>query len=250
MAKQSSKTTGQEPEFLNVDSRQNAIDSLETSVTFLRRDDDWRWKWLAIAVHHALYSFSVTALEDGNPMWVLTGNSRKDDEGHFCKRGQESLWSKSKRIMVGTGPAYRIAWDTTTETPPPVVRVEDDFAWTKMKLISLWTALARVQDGHWMGRTVDSKPVVITDESLKTIQWLAFRVRNELVHFVPKHLGIEIDGIRHGCLHSLAVIEALVFESNTLWCIGGSGQDRVKRAIAELRKGLTPCVADSPSPTT
>lgn len=144
-------------EFLHVDSYQNAIDSLETSVTFLSRQDDWKWKWIAMAVHHALYSFCVIALEGGNPDSVLTDDPRNDDEGSYWKRGNEARWSKSRRVPLGDGPVYRIEWAETAEEPQPQARVEDDFAWTKKKLISLWTALARIQDSRWMGRSLATK---------------------------------------------------------------------------------------------
>jgi hypothetical protein len=219
-------------EFMNIDVRLNAIDSLETATAFLQWKDHLKWKWVAIAIHHALHSFCVGALECGNPDWVISSGSRTDDVGHFWRRGDEKRWSKSERVKFGNGPAYRIAWHETDEQPyehKGKTRRRED-------LISFWTALARIQDDRWMGRSVVSRPVRISDEELKAIQWLALRVRNELVHFVPKFSGISIDGIWSGCQAALDAIESLVFESNTLWHVDAEGKDRIRIAIAALRQ--------------
>lgn len=47
----------------------NALDYLEKTYEFIRRlrRDQWAWKWVAIALHSALYSFAVCALRGSNP---------------------------------------------------------------------------------------------------------------------------------------------------------------------------------------
>ena len=54
------------PYYISIDEKENAIDSLETTLSFLGRDDNLKWKWFAIALHHSLYSFCISALEHGN----------------------------------------------------------------------------------------------------------------------------------------------------------------------------------------
>jgi hypothetical protein len=98
-----------------------------------------------------------------------------------------------------------------------------------------------VRDHHLSARRgfrIGSKPVTITDKDLQAIQWLVLRVRDELVNFVPKFLGIEIEGIRAGSFSSLKVIESLVFESGAVWHLDEDDKNRIKKAIDGLRDGL------------
>ena len=224
--------------FLSVNAVTNALDYLESAAHFLERRDDFKWKWIAISVYHALYSFCILALEKGNPEWTLS-YGRNDDDGRYCKRGQETRWSKSKQNRFGSGPAYRIEWEETDEEPSESKVEEDDLAWTRRKLIGFWTAIARIQDERSIVHDVVSKPVAVTDEDLRAIQWLALRVRNELIHFVPKFWDISIEGIQSGSSSALKVIESLVFESHTLYRIDEDGRCRIRKAIDSLRSGLT-----------
>ncbi|HUI05990.1 MAG TPA: hypothetical protein VL486_03180 [Verrucomicrobiae bacterium] len=226
--------------FLRVNATTNAIDYLESAAHFLERKDDFKWKWIALATYHALYAFCVVALEHGDPDWVLSARGKTDDEGGLWKSSGQKRWSKSKRRYLDANKAaYRIEWVETDEEPPEANVPDDPFAWTKGKLIGFWTALARIQDKFWMGRYVHSKPVTIADDELKVLQWLGLKVRNELIHFVPKHWSIGIRGIQCGCLAAVRIIEFLAFESNNIWLIDGDGRSRITQAIGSLRTGLS-----------
>ena len=89
-----------------------------------------------------------------------------------------------------------------------------------------------------MERPPNSHRVTINDEDLKAIEWLGLKVRNELVHFVPKLQGISIDGIKHGCLAALKAIESLVFESNNIVQFDDPERERIQGAVGRLRDGL------------
>lgn len=221
--------------YLNVNAKTNALDYLESAVQFLRRSDDFKWKWAAIAVHHALYSFCILALDRGNSAWVTgTGRSAADDKGRFCKRGDETRWSKSRIAQLDDGPAYRIVWEETDEEPQIKETRPDDYAWMKGKLINIFTALARIQDERMM-TDFASRPITITDEEMRAIQWLALKVRNEVIHFVPKFWGIEIEGIRCGCMAAMTVIHRLLVESQRLWTLDEVERERTEVAITNLR---------------
>lgn len=55
--------------FLCIDEKENAIDSLVMATKFLEsvNSDVYHWKWIVIALHNALYGFMICALEKGNP---------------------------------------------------------------------------------------------------------------------------------------------------------------------------------------
>lgn len=62
---------------LRIDEKENAIDSLEMSLSFLKKtkENKFYWKWVIIAIYNALYGFMVCALTQGNPDNVLKGSN-------------------------------------------------------------------------------------------------------------------------------------------------------------------------------
>lgn|GEM_PF-843862 len=65
--------------FLWIDEKENAIDSLERCLEFLQRtkENTFFWKWVAISLHNALYGFMIWALEHGNPDHVLKSTKKR-----------------------------------------------------------------------------------------------------------------------------------------------------------------------------
>ena len=133
----------QESGKLYLNELENAVDSLETALTFFPRSDTLKWKWVAIALHHALYSFAVSCLINGNYENVFSF-SREEDDNHYCLFGNESKWKKSKRIFRPDGPpAYMIQWEETPDDPTQAQKPHQQNKTRKEQLISFWTALAR-----------------------------------------------------------------------------------------------------------
>jgi hypothetical protein len=229
-------------EYLNVNTLSNAVDSLETAAQLIQRSDVFKWKWVAFAIHHSLYSFAIGALTSGNFERVLSrARSSEEDENCFMKRGAEEKWWRSKRLpFPGFRGAYRIEWEETDEEPP-VCRPSHESSLSLLKnakLIGFWTAFARIQDERRMGGSVISRQVSISDAEFRDIAWLTTRVRNDLQHFVPKHWLIEVAGIAAGTLAAVRVIEDVVFRTNTVWPLDEHLQERIKNAVAQLRVHL------------
>ncbi len=227
-----------EPEKLfDVNALTNAIDDLESAAQFLERDDDFRWKWTALAAHHALYAFSITSLARGNTDLVISHG--RDDEGTAFKQDGARTY-RSRRIYIDDQrAAYRIGWIETSEQPNVRNDPEDNFVHMTGRLISYWTALARIQDDSFMTGHIDLRPIAITDEDLKAIQWLGLDVRNRLIHFVPSFWGFSIEGIQRGYLAALKTIESLVFESNAIYPLEDADRDRIRQGIRRLRAALS-----------
>jgi len=229
-------------EHLNVNTLSNAVDSLETTAQLIQRPDSFKWKWVAFAIHHALYSFAISALTNGNFEWVLSCSRLSDDDkDRFWKRGEETKWWRSKRQPFPRfRGAYRIVWKETDEEPP-VGQPSDESSHSLLKngkLIGFWTAFARIQDERWMGGNVISRPVSISDDEFRDIAWLTARARNDLQHFIPRYLGIEIAGIVAGTSAAVRVIEDLAFNTHTVWFRDKEQKQRVKHAIVQLRAEL------------
>lgn len=224
---------------LYINEKENAIDSLETALQFLERKDNLKWKWITFAIHHSLYSFCISALENGNYENVLYKG--KEDEW-IIKYLNDSHTKKSRivpfYIKKYKTHAFRIEWDEITSIPNSKSRSKKKIS--KDNLIGFWTSLARVQDQYfWMGRLGGQKAVQINDEELEQIVWLSEMVRNDLTHFVPKGYAVDIHSIIESSLVILDKIDFLVFQSYSILFVDYEKSiARIKAALTSLREKL------------
>lgn len=209
--------------YIIVNTFSNATDSILRSAEFVVCEDEFRWKWVAIALHHALYSTAIAALEHhlSPQLWKKGGGGKDQDKGHLCQVGN-APWMKSRTEEISGTPAYRIIWEPTDERPtgdhssePLIKKALNPTG--KEQLISLWTALARVMDGHyWMGSYAISSPLKLSDDGIRRIVWLSIEVRNNLAHFQPKINAIFVPDICQAGLVILKALRFLIFESQTI----------------------------------
>ncbi len=225
-----------DPNVLYIDTNENAIDSLETALLLSERNDNLKWKWIAFALHHSLYSFCISALENGNYENVLYKG--KEDEW-IVSFSNEKIEKKSRivpfHIKKYKTPAFRIEWESINKLPEKKKRIDKKILTDN--LIGFWTALARVQDQYfWMGRLHSQKAVQISDDELEQIVWLSEAVRNDLTHFVPKGYSIGIKRIITASKVMLAKIDFLVFESFSILFVD---YERSRRRIRDAIDKLT-----------
>lgn len=218
---------------------ENAIDSLETAVSFLDRNDNLKWKWIAIGLHHSLYSFCVACLVNGNYENVLS-SGKNDDANHFCQMGNDVKWKKSKRINRPKSGGYTIEWSYTDEEPT-FNSAQTPKSQRKENLIGFWTALARVQDQVlWMGRMVHTRALVLSEEEWQSIEWLTSQVRNGCVHFVPKGLAVSIVSVKRASLDILRAIDFLALQSYAvLYTEHEQSRNRIKQALETFRSRVS-----------
>ena len=196
--------------FFFVDVIENAIDSLETACSFLNRIDNLKWKWVAIALHHALYNYCIANLVNGNPENVIS-QGRDEDKKRFFRSNEESPWKKSGIVRRSNSGGYNIVWDITEEMPPVLFSSSN----SNDQLIGFWSALARVQDAeYWMRRSVLMNALVLSEEEWQSIEWFSDHLRNGLVHFIPKSHAFSIEMTKLHCLNVLRVIDFLALEAN------------------------------------
>lgn len=218
---------------------ENAIDSLETAIGFLDRNDNLRWKWKAFALHHSLYSFSIACLVNGNYENVLS-SGRNDDDNHFCQMGNDVKWRKSKSINRPRSGGYTIQWSYTDEEPT-LDSTRSTEGQRRQNLIGFWTSLARVQDQvFWMGRMIHTRALALSEEEWQSIEWLTNQVRNGCVHFVPKSLAVSIASVKTASLDILRAIEFLAFESYAIvYTEHEQAQKRIKAALQTFRSRVS-----------
>jgi hypothetical protein len=231
-------------DILWIDEVENPIDSLETAVQFLHRQDSLKWKWIAIALHHSLYSFCIAALVCRGYTNVLE-KPKNEDDGRFYKIEDDLKWRKSKIVKRNGGPGYTIKWEYTDEEPPPEKNLEQMGIGNllkdrKYKLIGFWTALARVQDSVWhmSAYPAISQALTLSESQWENITRLHEDVRNGLIHFVPISLVMSVSEIRKPCKDVLDVIEFLAFRSNQILYRDEKQKARIDEAIKSLRESL------------
>jgi hypothetical protein len=81
--------------YLSLTTETNAIDYLTRACEFIKetQKNKLAWKWVSIALHGALYGFSICALEGGNPRRVT-----------YCtKKGEEKLISFEEALKYTQG---------------------------------------------------------------------------------------------------------------------------------------------------
>lgn len=225
--------------YIHLDTNENAIDSLETAATFLARDDNLKWKWFALALHHSLYSFCIAALENGNYENVLEHRNNdiriRKGNGSILKSVREPFYIKNYKTS-----AFRITWEQVSILPAKKVPGQK----YKEKLISFWTALARVQDGvFWMNRLIIHKPLVLTDEEIVNIVWLADAVRNDIMHFTPKGYLIPIYDLLLCSRTYLRAIEFIALDScGILFMNLEQSKKRITAAINQINENLNSAI--------
>jgi hypothetical protein len=216
---------------------ENAIDSLETAASFLARSDNLKWKWVAIALHHSLYSFCISCLENGNYDNVVS-KGRNEDDHIYSQTGDSPFWMKSTILKHPDSPAYTIKWvriegePPSSGTPKPKPR--------RQELIGFWVALARVQDQHfWMGRLTVTKALHLSDDEWESIEWLTNEVRNGCLHFIPKGLSVSIESVRRASIDIVRAIEFLALNSfAVVYAHHKESTERVRKAIADIRGSI------------
>ena len=65
------------PRWLRVTTEENAIDFLEKAAEFFQGADDFKWKWVSISLHAALYAFAICAIRGTDPDRVAIYGEQK-----------------------------------------------------------------------------------------------------------------------------------------------------------------------------
>ncbi len=215
----------------------NAVDSLETAVFLIDRDDSGKWKWVSLCIYHSLYNFCIASLTNG-----FSGNVLQDKRGKIFYSRDEVNWKKAVWKKIDGTTFGRIQWnDVTDKSELPKIdnnipnTDEVFYEYEKNDLISFQCALSRVMDQeYWMGRYYDQKGLKLSDEEIKDIDKI-HKLRNDFIHFKPKLVIYDIETIKKKLEIYLKAITFLVFDSNSILEIGEKPfRDRVEELLHKL----------------
>lgn len=108
---------------------------------------------------------------------------------------------------------------------------------SKGYLKNFHTILKMAQDPQCMNRFTNSKPLELTSEQQRSIDFLKKQLRNPLAHYKPSIWHVEVTGLPEMACNVLDVIESLAVESGNLLPIGGRlNLDRIKALCEAGRK--------------
>jgi hypothetical protein len=205
-------------EFFEINEFDNLIDNLEMAVHFIEVPLPYKWKWVIIAMHQALYGALITTLQSTDHRQTVidrTGN-----------KGQAIT------LHIDGVPIPAIA--------AQLKKSEDQIVeWiTNPYLISLDEALRRVKEQKYLPSFDNAMALVTTKEEDEAIKRLTDEFRNKFEHFTPTGWIIYTSIMPPIVRHSIRVISFLQFESN---CVHHSEEreKRIKAALARIDKLLS-----------
>ncbi len=219
---------------LRITGVENAIDSLEKACKFSSSEDPFMWKWIALALHDALYTVALSCIAF-EPSFVVEAKNR--DVGFFVSpNGNPNDWRISEKSVVevegvnkGRCP-YRIRWRKLSlkevQAKGKAAKKKKGrskerlniLEWMreneKAKVIGFWSAIARVQDDvYWMKYFCITEALVLSDDKLRELWYLQSIVRNNLIHCRPGFHEFDVERIRSSCLVAVRAISFLLDQS-------------------------------------
>jgi hypothetical protein len=113
----------------------------------------------------------------------ITGFQTRD-RTHIYKMGDEPVKTIHKTEVDGCKKAWRFSEPELCE-PPKMDYNKSEIPPSSDYLIHFYDLLAMIQTEDFMKRMVYSQPVKITDNEMRSLEWLHECIRNRYEHFVP-----------------------------------------------------------------
>jgi hypothetical protein len=200
-------------DFFEINEIENLIDNLEMVAHFLESSISYKWKWVTIALHQALYGSLISALQGSDPRQTVV--DRQKDSG------------RAVMLHVNRIPLDVIALSFGKEEETIRDWVSNPY------LISLDEALRRVKRKDCLPPITNVQPLVTTKEEDEAIHRLTKEFRNEFEHFAPKGWVVFTSILPPIARSILRVIHFLVLESNCV-NISSEQEQRIKTALSKI----------------
>ena len=204
---------------IEIDEIKNLIDNLEMVKYFLDTSLPYKWKWIMIALHQALYGALISTLQGTDHRQTVIDRSGKRGEAmtfHIDRVPPAEIASK-----LGKSEEQILDWITNPY------------------LISLDEALRRVNQKDCLPSLDNAQPLISTTEEDGAIERLTKEFRNNFEHFTPKGWIIYISIMPAIVSNVLRVIRFLVLESNCIIYLSEEKEKKIKIAIAKIERLLS-----------
>ncbi|MGV8125840.1 MAG: hypothetical protein ACP5PV_01340 [Methanothrix sp.] len=242
----------------HLDEKKNALDYLEMSVRSLKEVErsHYAWKWVCIALHGAIYSFGVCAIEGTDYSSVLEdttaftweeipGNDNEKLKDFLAKRyGKELNDAKIEKndndniIKVSTkdniilleyvykelenyrNDRYTVTVKINGKEKKPLM-TDYKYSDSKLRILKKKPNLIgfdEVISRCKNGESIRSgiKPLVLDENQENAYKFLKDHIRNRFMHFVPCSWSLEIHGLPEIVASCFEIVEALTGESMNL----------------------------------
>jgi len=197
----------------------NLVDNVEMVAHFLETSIHYKWKWVAIALHQALYGALISALQGSDPRQTVVDRQKVS----------------GKAVMLHV---HKVPIDVIASSFGKNEETIRDWI-SNPYLISLDEALRRVKQKECLPSLVNVQPLVTTAEENDAIRKLTKEFRNEFEHFAPKGWVVFTSGMPAIVSSVLRVIRFLEFESNCV-TMSFEQEQRLKTALAKIEHLLNP----------
>lgn len=246
------------PTWWRINEKENALDYLEMSVRSLKEVErsHYAWKWVCIALHGAIYSFGVCAIEGTNYSSVLEDTTaftweeipgkdneklkkflakkynielknakiKKNDSKNIIKLSTEEnvilleyVYNESEKYK---NDRYTVVVKINGKGVKPLLT---DYCYSNGKLRILkktpnLIGFDEVIRRCKKGESISSgiKPLVLEKDQEYAYKFLKDQIRNRLMHFVPCSWSLEIHGLPEIVVSCFEIVEALTGESMNL----------------------------------
>jgi len=136
--------------------------------------------------HLTFYRAMIEALRGTANLQVTYDRSVKRRHTHKYKLGNSQWCEIRKAKLESCKYVWRFTEPTPCDPPDKLVSLNWDDIKKKKFLINFYEALAMVQSECFMCHFFLSKPLIVSDEAMKDLEYLHVLVRNEFEHFIPQ----------------------------------------------------------------
>ena len=106
----------------------------------------------------------------------------------------------------------------------------------KERLIDFYVALAMIQTECFMSMYIHSKVLCVTDDEMRTLEWLHESIRNEYEHFVPKIYSALPSELLNASHIALEHARFLLFDSGNV--IFNDNKDSLNKDFSIILSGI------------
>lgn len=191
---------------------------------------------LAREAHLLLYRTMIESLTGSN--WQNVTGHRSKQQSVKYQIGDKPWQDIHKVPISGCRKAWRFSDAAVCSQPTMSTSVEVPLAVCKEYLIGFYDALAMIQTECFMRGFIYRKPILISDEDMKTFEWLHEDIRNEYEHFVPKFYRVAVHELLMVTELCLSVSKVLLFESVNV-IFHTVTKESLKELLESVFKGVT-----------
>lgn len=197
---------------------------------------------IAREAHLVLYRSMIEALK-GSANLAITGRPPKN-RSHKYKMGEKPRQEIHRVAIESCNEAWRFSEPEACEKPGIKVdsnnsrqREAEDY------LIGFYDALAMIQTECFMGRFKYGNPIPVSDQDMKTLEWLHEQIRNVYEHFVPKSYSAPVQDLAAAGELCLSLSKKLLFESGSVFFYDARKEkleELFQKVLGELKARKSP----------